>query len=186
MPAVTALLRSALLCALCGLRALAGAESATRIEIDLSAQKAWVLQNGERLYEAPIASGRAGRETFTGDYVVTEKDPDHRSSHYGRIVDARGRTLIPDVDADTPRPAGAKFVQAPMKFFLRFDGAIGMHAGRLPGYPASHGCVRLPAGKAALFYRVAKIGTPVRVFGRAPGTRSPRNPQAGVITRDGR
>ena len=43
-----------------------------------------------------------------------------------------------------------------------------MHAGRLPGYAASHGCVRLPAGKAALFYNIAEVGTPVRVFGKAP------------------
>lgn len=137
------------------------------IEIDLAAQRAWVLREGQRLYETPISSGRAGHETWPGEYAVSEKDPAHRSSHYGRIVDRRGRTLIPDVDADTPRPAGARFVQAPMKYFLRFDGAIGMHAGRLPGHPASHGCVRLPAGKAALFYKAASIGTPVRVFGRA-------------------
>jgi lipoprotein-anchoring transpeptidase ErfK/SrfK len=146
----------------------AQATAEVAIEIDLSSQKAWVLREGQRLFETPISSGRAGHETWPGEYVVTEKDPEHRSSHYGRIVDRRGRTLIPDVDMDTPRPAGARFVQAPMRYFLRFDGAIGMHAGRLPGHPASHGCVRLPVGKAALFYKAAEIGTPVRVFGRAP------------------
>jgi hypothetical protein len=53
---------------------------------------------------------------------------------------------------------------------MRFNGAVGMHAGRLPGYPASHGCVRLPPAKAVLFYNIAEIGTPVRVFGKAPRT----------------
>jgi hypothetical protein len=83
-------------------------------------------------------------------------------------------------------PAGAKFVRAPMKHFMRFNGAVGMHAGRLPGYPASHGCVRLPPAKAALFFNVAEIGTPVRVFGKAPRTATksrPRNaPEAPAAT----
>src|ERR1043165_1660759 len=95
------------------------------IEIDLSAQKAWVLQDGQKVYETPISSGRAGFETPTGQYAVLEKDPDHHSSLYGRIVDGNGSVLIPDADSDTPVPAGGKFVQAPMKNFLRFDGAIG-------------------------------------------------------------
>lgn len=140
------------------------------IEVDLTAQKAWVLQDGKRVYETAISSGRAGHETPTGNFTVLEKDLDHKSSLYGRLVDSAGRVLIADADSDTPVPAGAKFVQAPMHHFLRFDGAIGMHAGRLPGYPASHGCIRLPAGKAALFYNIAELGIPVRVFGKAPRT----------------
>ena len=72
-------------------------------------------------------------------------------------------------------PAGAKFTQAPMKYFLRFDGAVGTHAGRIPGYPASHGCVRLPPAKAQLFFNIAEIGTPVRVFGKAPMTGGPKH-----------
>jgi hypothetical protein len=144
------------------------------IEIDLAAQKAWVLQDGQRVYETPISSGRAGYETPTGEYAVLEKDPDHRSSLYGRVVDGNGGVIIADADGDTPVPPGGKFVQAPMKNFMRFDGAVGMHAGRLPGYAASHGCVRLPAGKAALFYNIAEVGTPVRVFGHAPNGGPPR------------
>ncbi len=138
------------------------------IEIDLTAQKAWVLQDGQKVYETPISSGRAGHPTPAGEFAVLEKDPDHHSSLYGRVVDANGSVVIADADSDTPVPPGGKFVQASMKNFLRFDGAIGMHAGRLPGFAASHGCVRLPAGKAALFYNIAEVGTPVRVFGRAP------------------
>ncbi len=140
------------------------------IEIDLTAQKAWIVRAGQRMHEAPISSGRGGHETPTGEFAVLEKDTEHKSSHYGRIVDRAGRTLVPDVDSDTPVPAGARFVQTAMRHFLRFDGAIGMHAGRLPGYPASHGCVRLPAGKAALYFDLAEIGTPIRIFGRTPRT----------------
>lgn len=150
------------------------------IEIDLTAQKAWVLHDGKRTYETPISSGRASHATPTGDFTVLEKDIDHRSSLYGHIVDASGRIIDSDADSDTPVPPGAKFVRAPMHHFLRFDGAIGMHAGRLPGYPASHGCVRLPAGKAALFFNIAELGMPVRVFGQAPRTGPP--PRAKVVS----
>ena len=121
------------------------AQAEVAIEIDLSAQKAWVLQDGQRVYETPVSTGRAGHETPSGEYAVLEKDPDHRSSLYGRVVDGSGSVIIADADSATPVPPGGKFVQAPMKNFMRIDGAIGMHAGRLPGYPASHGCVRLPA-----------------------------------------
>lgn len=148
------------------------------IEIDLAAQKAWILQDGKQVYETPISSGRSGHDTPTGNFAVLEKDIDHKSSLYGRIVDGSGRTIISDADCDTPVPAGGKFVEAPMHHFLRFDGATGMHAGRLPGYPASHGCVRLPAGKAALFFNIAQVGTPVRIFGKAPRTSVPVRPKA--------
>jgi hypothetical protein len=148
------------------------------IEIDLTQQKAWILQDGQKVYETSISSGRTTHETPSGNFAVLEKDPDHKSSLYGRIVDDAGRVLISDADCDTALPAGGKFVQAPMKNFLRFDGAIGMHAGRLPGYPASHGCVRLPPSKAKLFYDIAEIGTPVRVFGKAPRSTRPAPPKA--------
>jgi len=143
---------------------------AMAIEIDLTTQKAWILQDGQRVYETSISSGRSGFETPAGSFTVIEKSADHKSSLYGKIVDDRGRVVISDADCDTPLPAGAKFQAAPMKNFLRFDGAVGMHAGRLPGYPASHGCVRLPPSKAALFFNIVEVGTPVRVFGQAPKT----------------
>jgi hypothetical protein len=149
------------------------------IEIDLTAQKAFLLQDGQITYETPISSGRSSHPTPTGNFSVLEKDLNHLSSRYGRIVGANGRTLVRDADSGMTVPAGAKFVRAPMKYFLRFDGATGMHAGYLPGYPASHGCVRLPAAKAELFYHVAEIGTPVRVHGKAPASApAARRPKA--------
>ena len=50
-----------------------------------------------------------------------------------------------------------------MPYFLRFNGGIGMHAGFLPGFPASHGCVRMPAQMAERFFQHAPLGTPVTV-----------------------
>lgn len=152
------------------------------IEIDLTAQKAFLLQDGKVVYESPISSGRAGFRTPTGNFQITEKSADHRSSLYGKIVDANGKTLVRDADADMKRPPGAKFVRAPMKNFLHFDGATGMHAGYLPGYPASHGCVRLPALKAQLFFNIAEVGTPVRVYGKTPETTAPTRIAKAVAT----
>jgi lipoprotein-anchoring transpeptidase ErfK/SrfK len=51
-----------------------------------------------------------------------------------------------------------------MKWFLRLtDGGIGLHVGNLPGYPASHGCVRLPEPIAERIFRSVKLGTPVSI-----------------------
>ncbi len=143
------------------------------IEIDLAAQKAFLLQDGQIIYESPISSGRPNYPTKPGNFTITEKSPNHLSSLYGKIVDANGKTLVRDADSDMAVPAGAKFVRAPMKHFLRFDGATGTHAGYLPGYPASHGCVRMSALKAELFFNIAEVGTPVRVHGKAPATTPP-------------
>ena len=57
-----------------------------------------------------------------------------------------------------------------MPYFMRFDGGNGLHAGYLPGYPASHGCVRMPDQLAVAFYNAVEVGTPVTVFGRTPQT----------------
>lgn len=152
------------------------------IEIDLALQKAFLLQDGKIVYESPISSGRPKYRTPTGNFQIIEKDANHLSSLYGKIVDANGKTLMRDADSDMPLPAGAKFVNAPMKNFLRFDGATGMHAGQLPGYPASHGCVRMPPHRAALFFDIVEIGTPVRVFGKPPKTTPPERPAKAAAT----
>ena len=53
-----------------------------------------------------------------------------------------------------------------MRYFMRLtDSGVGMHVGILPGYPASHGCIRLPAEIAPLIYSKVKLGTPVTIEG---------------------
>jgi hypothetical protein len=160
-------IRRFLLLLLCTAAALHG-NTPVAIDIDLTEQKAYLLLEGRAVYETPISSGRASYPTPTGTFSVTEKDLDHYSSLYGRIVDEEGDTIVADADSDMPVPPGGRFVPAPMKYFIRFNGAVGMHAGVLPGYPASHGCVRLPKSKAVLFFNTVEIGSTVRVYGRAP------------------
>ena len=141
------------------------------VEIDLQEQMAYLLQNGRPVLASPVSSGRYGHLTKTGSFTILEKERTHYSSMYGKIVDARGNTVVADADADMQVPRGEKFIPAPMNYFMRFQGADGMHAGYLPGYPASHGCVRMPEERAIAFFNAVQVGTPVTVFGRTPVNR---------------
>jgi lipoprotein-anchoring transpeptidase ErfK/SrfK len=152
--------------------AIASAHAQTAIEIDLQEQTAFLIRNGRVALATPIASGRYGHLTPTGSFKVIEKERNHFSTIYGKIVDARGNTVVADADADMRVPPGGKFIPAPMRYFLRFNGANGLHAGYLPGYPASHGCVRLPEENAIAIFNSVEVGTPVNVFGRTPAGRS--------------
>ena len=145
-------------------------ESPYRVEIDLSQQTAYLIRGRHVVMQSPISSGRYGHLTETGSFKVIEKERSHHSSIYGKIIDRDGRTIVADADVDMRVPAGCRFVPAPMPYFMRFHGSDGMHAGYLPGYPASHGCVRMPDELAVAFYNAVDVGTPVTVFGRTPRT----------------
>ena len=162
---------SVLVILLLTLAPLFGQGPATSVEIDLEAQTAYVLQNGRPILATPISSGRNGHLTERGAFTILEKERSHYSSMYGKIVDARGNTIVADADADMRVPPGGKFIPAPMHYFMRFNGADGMHAGYLPGYPASHGCVRMPEQYAIALFNLVTVGTPVTVFGRTPAGR---------------
>ena len=149
------------------------------VQLDLTEQKAYLLYNDRAIMASPISSGRPGHLTPAGTFHITDKDLNHVSSIYGRIVDRRGRTVVADADVDMPTPVSTKFVNAPMRYFMQFAPGIGMHAGYLPGYPASHGCVRMPEQNAIAFYKAVSIGTPVIVFGSIS-----RNRQYQVNNRD--
>src|SRR4051812_28252380 len=147
------------------------AQSGYSVEIDLEQQTAYLLRGRRIVLASQISSGRSGHLTETGSFKIIEKEQNHFSSLYGKIVDRSGRTIVADADADMAVPRGGKFLAAPMRYFMRFHDAIGMHAGYLPGYPASHGCVRMPEQNAIAFFNAVETGTPVHVFGRTPRTR---------------
>ena len=150
--------------------AWAQSENPSRVEIDLNQQTAYLIRGRRVVMQSPISSGRYGHLTETGSFKVIEKERNHYSSIYGKIVDSNGRTVVADADVDMKVPRGCRFVPAPMPYFMRFHGSDGMHAGYLPGYPASHGCVRMPDQLAVAFYNAVDVGTPVTVFGRTPRT----------------
>ncbi|MCC1493738.1 L,D-transpeptidase family protein [Cognatishimia sp. F0-27] len=102
-------------------------------------QRVHVYRNGIRIAVSTCSTGRRGHETPTGVFTVLQKDADHRSSTYG----------------GAPMPNMNR---------LTWDG-IALHAGNLPGYPASHGCVRLPLEFSRLLFTVTHVGTPVILSG---------------------
>jgi len=148
----------------------ARAQSDYSVEIDLEQQTAYLIRGRRVVLASEISTGRSGHLTETGSFKIIEKERNHFSSLYGKIVDRNGRTVVVDADADMAVPRGGKFIPAPMRYFMRFHSATGMHAGYLPGYPASHGCVRMPEQNAIAFFNAVEVGTPVHVFGRTPRT----------------
>lgn len=141
-----------------------GVSGAPAITIDLGAQRAYFYKGGQLVGQSPISSGNAQNPTPRGTFRVTQRSKNHRSNLYGSYVDAGGYPIVDNVDVHRdPRPPGTRFLGASMPYFLRFHGGVGMHAGFLPGFPDSHGCVRLPDHMAEVFYANAPLGTPVRV-----------------------
>lgn len=107
-----------------------------RIDISLGRQRAMLLKDERVVLSAPISTGRTGYSTPSGRYVVTDKELNRYSSIY----------------------------KVSMPYFMRLScSEFGMHAGVVPNYPASHGCIRLPAGAAISFYRAADLGTLVTI-----------------------
>jgi lipoprotein-anchoring transpeptidase ErfK/SrfK len=134
----------------------------TRVYISLSKQRAYLLVGDEVAIDSPISSGKRAGMTPKGSYTILEKDKDHRSSVYGAFCNSQGLIVRAGVSTRIDSaPSGTHYVGAPMKWFMRLtNDGVGMHVGILPGYPASHGCVRMPEDIAPLFYDHVKIGTP--------------------------
>jgi hypothetical protein len=111
------------------------------VYVDLSTQRATVYRNGVRIAVSTVSSGKPGHATPTGVFTILQKDAHHRSSKYNN---------------------------APMPFTQRltWDG-IALHAGGLPGYPESHGCVHLPYSFAQALFGITSLGVTVVVQGDA-------------------
>jgi lipoprotein-anchoring transpeptidase ErfK/SrfK len=137
----------------------------THIVVSISKQRAYLMVGDDIVADGPISSGKRGHESPKGNFTVMEKDPNHHSSLYGDFVDTSGRVVRGGVSARIDSaPSGTHFAGAPMKWFLRLTGeGVGMHVGILPGYPASHGCIRESVDGAKLFYDYTRVGTPVLV-----------------------
>jgi lipoprotein-anchoring transpeptidase ErfK/SrfK len=134
------------------------------IRISLREQRAYLFRGKELVSKATISTGREGYATPVGNFRVIRKDEDHRSGIYGDYVDAGGRIVKANVDVRKHRrPRGSRYRGAPMPYFVEFRPGYGLHAGDRPGYPASHGCVRLSYWKARQFYNASKIGTRVTI-----------------------
>ena len=123
------------------------------VYVDLTRQLATVYRNGVRMAVSTISSGKPGHDTPTGVFTILQKDANHHSSKYN----------------DAPMPYQER---------LTWDG-VALHAGGLPGYPESHGCVHLPLQFAKLLFGIESLGGTVVIAG---GQKDPvKRPAAGLF-----
>ncbi len=140
------------------------ASGSPSIKIVRSEQKAFFYKGGEMVGVSVISTGREGFDTPPGSFKIQQKNIDHVSSKYGDYVDSQGNILMKDIDRTKDKmPPGARYAGAKMPFFMRVNGGVGMHEGFLPGYPASHGCIRMPGFMAEAFFNNVSVGTPITV-----------------------
>ncbi len=141
-----------------------GVSGSPAVTIDLGEQKAFFFKGNKLVGVSTISSGREGYGTPSGSFKITQKNKDHVSNLYGDYVDSAGNVVVANVGVNKdPRPPGTVFRGAPMPYFMRIHGGVGMHAGFLPGFPASHGCIRMPERMAQIFFANVQQGTPVQV-----------------------
>jgi hypothetical protein len=108
--------------------------------VNVATQRAILFRNGVPIAATTVSTGRPGHTTPTGVFTILQKQVEHYSSLYD---------------------------SAPMPYMQRLTGqGVALHAGNLPGYPASHGCIRLPAGFAKLLYGETKVGMTVVITRR--------------------
>jgi lipoprotein-anchoring transpeptidase ErfK/SrfK len=136
------------------------------VVVSLSRQRVYVMAGQDVAIDSPVSSGKRAGMTPTGDFTIVQKDKDHRSNVYGNFVDAHGRVVRAGVSSVIDSaPSGTHFEGAPMSFFMRITWeGVGLHVGILPGYAASHGCIRLPHNVAQATFMKVRVGTPVRVL----------------------
>lgn len=137
----------------------------TSITISLGNQRAWLFVDKEVAIESPVSSGKRAGLTPPGFFTILEKSEEQSSPTHGAFVDGKGRVVRSGVSAKLDSaPSGTSFRSVPMKYFMRLSAeGAGLHAGDLPGYPASHLGIRLPEEIARLFFENTRIGTPVTI-----------------------
>ncbi|HZR06249.1 MAG TPA: L,D-transpeptidase family protein [Candidatus Udaeobacter sp.] len=134
------------------------------VKISLGEQRAYFYKGGVLVGVSQLSTGREGRNTPYGHFSIMQKDRNHASNLYGDYVDSAGNVVVPNVDVKKdPKPPGTHFQGASMPYYMQIAPGFGLHAGYLPGYPASHGCIRMPEFMAEDFFRSVSVGTPVTI-----------------------
>src|SRR5436853_3746839 len=140
------------------------ASGSPSIKISLGEQRAYFYKSGLLVGVSQLSTGREGRNTPYGHFSIMQKDKNHASNLYGDYVDSAGNVVAPNVDVKKdPKPPGTHFKGASMPYYMQIAPGFGLHAGYLPGYPASHGCIRMPEFMAEDFFKSVSVGTPVMI-----------------------
>jgi lipoprotein-anchoring transpeptidase ErfK/SrfK len=141
-----------------------GVPGRPKIVVRVSEQRAYFYKGKKLVGLTTVSTGKRGFDTPPGRYRVIQKDRNHVSSEFGDYVDANGNVVESNIDIrKDAMPPGTRFDGARMPYFLRFNGGYGMHAGYVPRFRASHGCIRLPDRMARHFFENAREETPVIV-----------------------
>lgn len=143
-----------------------GGSGEVSVRINLRTQIATIHRGRREIGWCYVATGREGRGTPAGSYRVTEMVVDKISNRWGWQENEFGEVINPSARYDERLPRGARFVPAPMPYWMRLTNyGIGMHGGYIPnpGSPASAGCIRLPKDFAPILYQQVKLGTPVSI-----------------------
>lgn len=140
--------------------------SNSSIRIDLSDQRGYLMNGSDLAMDYPVATGTSKFPTPTGNFRITEKiRSNKRSNAYGRIYNADGKLVKSNADSRKDAiPEGGKFVGASMPYWMRLTGdGVGMHRGRVPRHPASHGCIRTYYKAVSTVYAKTRVGTRVSI-----------------------
>ena len=138
----------------------------TRVEIDLSLQRAMIYKGDTIAMDYPVSTGTSNFPTPPGRYQVLEKiQANKRSNTYGTMYDAEGNVYKTNADVNKDKlPEGGSFKGAAMPYWMRLSwSGVGMHRGKVPRYPASHGCIRMPSSVASSVFTHTPMDTPVVV-----------------------
>jgi len=140
-------------------------DGSPRIRIVLSEQTAYFFRGNILVGKSWLSTGNDTHRTPTGSFRIIQKDQMHKSSRYGVFADSMGNVIDGDVDIKKdPVPKGLHYEGANMRNFMRLTSeGVGMHAGFLPGYAASHGCIRMPEHMSEQFFNNVTEGTPVTI-----------------------
>jgi len=141
-----------------------GVSGSAKIVVNITNQRAYFFKGKQLVGESTVSTGKKGFSTPPGTYQVLSKDKDHVSTVFGDYVDDFGNVVKSNIDSrKDPRPPGSHYDGARMPYAMFFRGGYAMHQGYVPPYAASHGCIRVPAAMASVFFDNAPVGTPVIV-----------------------
>lgn len=136
----------------------------SRVEIFLDTQRARLYIRNQVAMDFPICSGSTGgMETPKGTFRISQMEKEYRSNRYGAFVDATGKKVKRNISSTDEAPAGTRFEGTMMPYWMRFNGAIGMHVGNVHRDSASHGCVRVPEEACSILFDKLSVGSVVIV-----------------------
>ena len=136
------------------------------VEVLLNEQRGRLYIEGRIAMDFPLCSGQAGgMETPKGTFRISQKvEKEYRSNLYGSFIEpSTGRVVQGGVSSTDPAPAGTVFQGAEMPYWMRFNGAIGLHVGNVYRSEDSHGCVRVPVEACGILFEKLAVGSRVMV-----------------------